>query len=138
MRSVIKFGDLPLVVSFFFVVIFSLFINIGQPFWDFFFRLDENVHKARNNFPVAFFVDECSGASRKAGSSSSSDTVHIFIETVFVRHVVVDNVIETSNVESTSTDVRGNHDLVFSFAEVFKGTITNFLVLVTVHLKSYE
>jgi hypothetical protein len=90
----------------------------------------EKVEKVANDTSIAA-VEESSGNTSVSGTTSTTDTVDIVVDVG--GEIVVDDVLDVGDIETTGCDSGGNEDGATSRAEHLEGTLTLALGAVTVN-----
>jgi hypothetical protein len=95
----------------------------------------KKLEKVTNDTSIAA-VEESSGDTSVSGTSSTTDTVNVVIDVG--GEIVVDNVLDVGDIETTGCDSSGNEDGATSRAEHLESTFTLALGTVTVNRGSRE
>ncbi|VUC19933.1 unnamed protein product, partial [Clonostachys rosea] len=98
--------------------------------WDLLVGFFEELHKLSDDTTVAT-VEEGGGNTRVSSTTSTTDTVNIVVDVS--GEVIIDDVGDIGDIETTCSNGSGNEDGAASISEEFKGTLTFTLGTITVN-----
>ncbi|CAH0053234.1 unnamed protein product [Clonostachys solani] len=98
--------------------------------WDLLVGFLEELHKLSDDTTVAT-VEEGSGNTRVSSTTSTTNTVDVVVNVS--RQVIVDDVGDIGDIETTGSNCSGNEDGAASISEEFEGTLTFTLGTITVN-----